>query len=411
MEQNENSVSPEAATDEPASPSEAQSAEAEPWGATPEDQAYWKGVRHGLECLGAGRGPDHKPPDWNRDLSRDGDGEPLTGHCLAEAYEPVEKDAIGRAIRTDGFTPDRQRLFLIVLAACGVVADACRAAGISRDTAYNLRNRAKGRAFAIAWNAAVLIARGAVGDELMSRAMNGVVERIYRNGELWGERHRHDNRLAMAVLARLDRRAAGMGEGAASARIAAQEWDQFLDVVEAGAGADGFLYERTRGEIEEPPMADGSTAPAGSDAAILGRLDQYRDYGVGLPIEIDISDLDPEEMASWTEDQWDRAERWGLLTQIAEREWPEIARKVTESETNGNCPNRQDIASGPDRVRAEYLQRFPSRPEEKIDRPSPIRTRSGKTRISADGSPAIRRPKGSTPMKRDAGATIATSAR
>ena len=63
-------------------------------------------------------------------------------------------------------------------------------------------------------------------------------------------------------------------------------------------------------------MADGVTAPAGSDAAILGRLDQYRDYGVGLPIEIDISDLDPEEMASWTEDQWDRAERWGLLTQM-----------------------------------------------------------------------------------------------
>jgi len=359
MEQNENSVSPEAATDEPASPLDPKSAGPEPWGATPEDQAYWQGVRHGLECLGAARRPDHKPEGWNRDLSRDGAAEPLTREGLAEAYRPVEKDSIGRSIRTDGFTPDRQRLFLTVLAACGVVADACRAAGISRDTAYRLRSSAEGAAFAVAWNAAVLIARGAVADELMSRAMNGVVERIYRNGELWGERHRHDNRLAMALLSRLDRQAEGLGEGAVSARLAAREWDQFLDLVEAGTGADSFLHKRSRDQVVEPPMSDGRTAPACSDAAMLSRLDQYRGLGVGLPGEIDISDLDPEEMESWTEHQWDRARRHGLLRRMERREWPEVARKVTKSGTNGTCPNRQDIPTGPERVRAEYVLRFP----------------------------------------------------
>jgi len=364
MEQNKNSARPEAAADEPASPLKRAPAEAEPVGATPEDQAYWKGVRHGLECLGAGRGPDHKPPGWMSDLSRDGGAAPPTPQSLAEAYRPIERDALGRAIRTDGFTPHLQRLFLIVLAACGVVADACRAAGVSRDTAYRLRNGAEGRAFAIAWDAALLIARGAVGDELMSRAMNGVVERIYRNGELWGERHRHDNRLAMAVLTRLDRQAEGLGEGAASARLAAREWDQFLDVVEAGAGADAFLHERSRGKVVEPAMSDGRTAASGSDAATLSRLGQYRDLGVGLPGEIDISDLDPEEMESWTEQQWDRAKRTGLLQRMEKREWPEIARKVTKSEANGKCPDRQDIPTGPARVRAEYLLRFP---EERFD--------------------------------------------
>jgi len=357
MEQNRNSTSPEAATDEPASP--LSPPPAEPVGPTPEDQAYWQGVRHGLECLGAVRAADHKPAGWKSDLSRDGDAAPLTPQSLAEAYRPIERDALGRAIRTDGFTPDLQRLFLIVLAACGVAADACRAAGISRDTAYRLRNSAEGRAFAIAWDAALLIARGAVGDELMSRAMNGVVERIYRNGELWGERHRHDNRLAMAVLTRLDRQAEGLGEGAASARLAAREWDQFLDLVEAGTGADAFLHERSRDRVVEPPMGDGRTAPSGSDAATLSRLDQYRHLGVGLPGEIDISDLDPEEMEGWTEHQWDRATRTGLLRRMEELEWPEIARKVTESEINGKCPNRQDIPTGPERVRAEYLLRFP----------------------------------------------------
>ena len=75
--------------------------------------------------------------------------------------------------------------------------------------------------------------------------LNGVVDRIYRNGELWGERHRHDNRLAMAVLTRLDRQCDGLGEGAATARIVAQEWDQFLDIVEDGGdGAGDFLATR-----------------------------------------------------------------------------------------------------------------------------------------------------------------------
>jgi hypothetical protein len=171
----------------------------------------------------------------------------------------------------------------------------------------------------------------------------------------------------MALLTRLDRQADGLGEGAASARLAAREWDQFLDVVEAGSGADSFLCRRSRGKIKEPRMMDGLAAPAGSDAAILGRLGQYREHGVGLPSEIDISDLGREEMESWTQDQWDRAGRCGMLRRMREEAWPEIARKVTESETDGNCPNRQDIPTGAGRVRAEYLLRFPNRAKAKIE--------------------------------------------
>lgn len=351
-------LAPEAATDEPAS---------------------------SINLDSAGPADRHRPRDWDADLSRPGGAPPLTPDGFADAYAPVTTDAIGRNIRGDGFTPERQRSFLIVLAACGVVADACRAAGISRDTAYNLRNRAEGAAFAIAWNAALLIARGRMDDELMSRAMNGVVERIYRNGELWGERHRHDNRLAMAVLTRLDRQAAGLGEGAPAARAAAQEWDQFLDIVEAGGSAERFFYERERPDVTEPPTVHGDEPAAGSEAARLARLDSYRTYGVGLPHEVSIEDLEPEDMEGWSEEQWDRAEYWGLLDLFGESEWPEAARKVTEDETNGSCPIRQDISSsepaqkdeavpppatGLARVRAEYARRFlPERaaPDEERD--------------------------------------------
>ncbi|MEA3029716.1 MAG: hypothetical protein QOG13_1041 [Sphingomonadales bacterium] len=364
---------PKRRTDEPASsrnpagapapepaPAEAGDDQAFSFATPVEDEAYWKGVRHGLQCVAPRPPREHKPRDWDKDLSRPSAAPPLTRDSLAAAYTPLAADALGRAIRFDGFTPDRQRLFLAMLAACGVVGDACRAAGISRDTAYALRNRADGRAFAVAWNAAILIARGPVGDELMSRAMNGVVERVYRNGELWGERHRHDNRLAMAVLTRLDRQAEGMGEGAPAARIAAQEWDQFLDVVEAGGEeADLFFHDRTRPKVEEPPLSVGMTPDTGSEAALLARLASYRDYGVGLPVEVEIDDLDPEEMESWTEDQWNRAEYGGLLAGFHEREWPEAARNVTETDSDGDCRICQDV-TGPGRLRAEYARRFPA---------------------------------------------------
>jgi hypothetical protein len=99
---------------------------------------------------------------------------------------------------------------------------------------------------------------------------------------------------------------------------------------------------------------------------------------------VSIEDLDTSQMEGWTEEQWDRAEHWGLLDLIGESEWPEAARKVTENETNGTCPIRQDIASpgagaegesvpspaGLARLRAEYARRFPpddAEPEEELD--------------------------------------------
>jgi hypothetical protein len=44
--------------------------------------------------------------------------------------------------RHDGWTPDRQRIFLNTLAETGIVEDACGAAGMSRLSACAFRNRA-----------------------------------------------------------------------------------------------------------------------------------------------------------------------------------------------------------------------------------------------------------------------------
>ena len=159
---------------------------------------------------------------------------------LAESL--VEDAAFSASSRFDGWTPDRIRTFLHALAACGVVSDAARAAGMSTQSAYAFRNSARGRGFELAWQAALLLARRRLADELMSRALHGCVDVIVRKGKVWGERHRYDNRLTMAVLTRLDKENYSVFN---APRRASEEFDAFVEAVCLGNdGAAQFLRDR-----------------------------------------------------------------------------------------------------------------------------------------------------------------------
>ena len=232
--------------------------------------------------------------------------------ALREQFESLLEDATqpgsGRARRQDGWTPDRIRTFLVNLAQNGVVADAARATGISVPSAYRFRNRAEGRAFHHGWNAAILISRRRLADDVMSRAVHGCVELIERDGQVWGRRHRFDNRLTMAVLTGLYKHRLSDGEEGEIARIVAEEFDQYLDIVCAGGGEAAADFIAVRRNEER------------SESAVLARLENYRRYSVGHPAEIDIADLDPDAMNDWTEEQAERAERSGLLRELAVRE-------------------------------------------------------------------------------------------
>lgn len=100
-------------------------------------------------------------------------------------------------VRHDGWTPERQRLFLTHLARFGGVTAAARAAGISAKSAYRFRDRAP--AFAAAWKSAQAEGRLASFEQAIDRARNGEIVPVYRNGRLTGVRHRYDNRLAYAA--------------------------------------------------------------------------------------------------------------------------------------------------------------------------------------------------------------------
>ena len=58
-------------------------------------------------------------------------------------------------IRRDGWTPERQLRFLKALERTRSVTNAARAADMSRESAYRLRNRAGNALFAAAWDKAL----------------------------------------------------------------------------------------------------------------------------------------------------------------------------------------------------------------------------------------------------------------
>lgn len=142
--------------------------------------------------------------------------------------------APAQQIRADGWSPARQRLFLETLAATGIITAACDAAQISPRSAYALRIRRDGAAFRLGWDAAILIARARLADDLLARALTGNEEVIRKDPDAHEiTRHRHDNRLAMSMLARLDRMADSPPDGsdATLARVVAQDFAAYLDLI------------------------------------------------------------------------------------------------------------------------------------------------------------------------------------
>ncbi|MFC3443381.1 hypothetical protein ACFOKF_19695 [Sphingobium rhizovicinum] len=231
-------------------------------------------------------------------------------------------------IREDGWSPARQRRFLETLAASGVVQLACESVRITGRSAYNLRNRRDGAAFRLGWDAAILIARARLADDLLARAIMGCTETVRRDeGNFEVTRHRHDNRLAMSMLSRLDRMADSPAEGtdAALARVVAQDFVAFLDLIcpediarqeaeahdlprpgaepSARAMADAHMLDGTQPDTPDPvdPAVDaiaGALSPGASAALfIAARTALYQDY------EPEEEYLSEEEEAEFYADQ------------------------------------------------------------------------------------------------------------
>jgi hypothetical protein len=85
--------------------------------------------------------------------------------------------------RNNGWTPAQQERFIIALEAMGSVGQAVKAVGMSRQSAYALRERPGAEGFAKSWDLALEFGRRRQFDAAMERAINGVTTiRVQRGG-------------------------------------------------------------------------------------------------------------------------------------------------------------------------------------------------------------------------------------
>ena len=156
---------------------------------------------------------------------------PAVAHYLDDSFTET------RRLRHDGWDGQKMARFCEALAETGVVTEACVACGMSAKSAYALRHRDP--LFAQAWEAALSMARARLADELLTRSLKGSAEQIMRDGMIVGERHHFDNRLAFAILRRLDRRAElgatfrtpPVGKYPAPLPAVSGEWQPLLDAL------------------------------------------------------------------------------------------------------------------------------------------------------------------------------------
>lgn len=164
---------------------------------------------------------------------------PNTGDTVPD-YNPDEYRwvPVRRRPRLDGWTEEKQRRFIEVLADTGLVGHAAKAVGMTRESAYRLRRAPHAGAFARAWDIARLHAAGLLEDIAFERAIEGVEQDVYDgHGEVVAAKLVHDNGLLKWLLAHLKPERYGARAGAAPAlpapdAAAAPTLDQSLRAME-----------------------------------------------------------------------------------------------------------------------------------------------------------------------------------
>lgn len=123
----------------------------------------------------------------------------LDAHC----HDPIAYDWVPvlKKRRKDGWSPDKQRAFIEVLADTGSVATAAQCVEMSESSAYRLRRAPGAEAFDRAWSAAIDAASKKLIDAAFERALVGTDEPVFdRDGHRVGRRLRQSDRLLMFLL-------------------------------------------------------------------------------------------------------------------------------------------------------------------------------------------------------------------
>jgi hypothetical protein len=125
---------------------------------------------------------------------------------------PATTAETARRFRQDGWTAARQVEFLRCLSTTGSVTQAARRVGMSRDSAYRLRQHPAATAFAQGWQAALASAWVELAPSLLERAMTGdTLITEYGDGRRVTRHQPAPDRLVLGLLALQERMADRMG--------------------------------------------------------------------------------------------------------------------------------------------------------------------------------------------------------
>ena len=123
-----------------------------------------------------------------------------------DGYDPADYRwvPVRRRPRTDGWTEEKQRRFIEVLADTGQVSRAAKAVGLTRESAYKLRRQPHAAAFARAWDAARHHAGDLIEDTAFERAIEGEERPVFNEyGEVIATKRVVNDRLLIFLLRHL----------------------------------------------------------------------------------------------------------------------------------------------------------------------------------------------------------------
>jgi hypothetical protein len=154
-----------------------------------------------------------------------------TSPAIAKAKGP-------RSLAKSGQLPDTGRiwtvpkmmLFINTLANTGSVSVAAKCAGMSRQSAYGLRNKLIDQPFDLAWEAALEFGFQQVAHEALDRALNGTLIPVYYKGEKVDERRVFNERATLNLMLA----APHIGRSAAARGFATRHWPNLLQRLEDG---------------------------------------------------------------------------------------------------------------------------------------------------------------------------------
>ena len=218
----------------------------------------------------------------------------------------IPEDPLAAIGHSEVFTMERRVKFLDHLAFTGNVRAAAARAGVSHETAY--RKRRQDAKFAALWDAARVQARGYSESVLATRALDGIEVPVFHRGEIIAYVTKHDARLLLAHLARLDRQVeenpaaqARAGrfdelladyagheapEGFAEAAAEAVDWRERDTVLELPPTRDEYVIWWRSEEIDNGPAKTEAARMAAAAKAAGQRWDEWHEGAVALVEEI-----------------------------------------------------------------------------------------------------------------------------